>query len=70
LLGYRFLTGANGLAGKQCLLRGSAPMTAHAAMDTATEEQCFLCGPCLDVISSVISEYSAVECSEVERVGR
>jgi hypothetical protein len=28
----------------------SAAITAHATMDTTTEERCFLCGPCLDVL--------------------
>jgi hypothetical protein len=35
-------------------------------MDTATEERCFLFGPCLDVICRVISEFSAVQLSEVK----
>jgi hypothetical protein len=29
----------------------SAPIAAHVTMDTATEEQCFLCGPCRGFIS-------------------
>jgi hypothetical protein len=33
----------------------SAPMAAHATTDTATEERCFLCCPCLDVLSRTIS---------------
>jgi hypothetical protein len=32
----------------------SAPRAAHATMDT-TEEMCFLCGPCLYVISRIVS---------------
>jgi hypothetical protein len=40
----------------------SAPMAAQAAMDTATEERCFLCGPFRDVLSRTIrvSEWSKV----------
>jgi hypothetical protein len=47
----------------------SAPMAAHATMDTATEELCFLCDPCIDGIRRTIGECSAVEVSEVNRVG-
>jgi hypothetical protein len=36
-------------------------MAAHATMDTATEELCFLCGLCLDVSSRTIVEYSGVK---------
>jgi hypothetical protein len=39
----------------------SAVMAAHARMDRATEERCFLCGPCLDIISRTINVYSGVE---------
>jgi hypothetical protein len=38
-----------------------APMAAHATMDTATEERCFLCGPCLDIIGRTFSDFSSVE---------
>jgi hypothetical protein len=48
----------------------SVPMAAHETMDTATEGWCFLCGPCLDVISRTISVCSAVEYNGGERVGR
>jgi hypothetical protein len=34
----------------------SPAMTVHATVDTATEERCFLCSSCLDVISRTISE--------------
>jgi hypothetical protein len=37
----------------------SALIAAHETIDTATEERCFQCGPCLDVISRTISECSA-----------
>jgi hypothetical protein len=47
----------------------SAPMAAFVTMDTVTEEQCILCGTCLEVISRTISECGAVEVSEVERDG-
>jgi hypothetical protein len=47
----------------------SAPMGANATMDTATDERCFVCGPCLDVITSSISEcnaeFTSVQMSEV-----
>jgi hypothetical protein len=45
-----------------------AQIAEHATMDTPTEERCFLCGPCLDVISSTIieSQCSSVEWSEVK----
>jgi hypothetical protein len=33
----------------------SAPMAAQASVNTATEDRCFLCGPCLDVTSRTIS---------------
>jgi hypothetical protein len=48
----------------------SAPMAARATMDAATEERCFLCGPCLEVISRTSSERqcSAAQGSE-ELVG-
>jgi hypothetical protein len=36
----------------------SAPIAAHATMDTVTEERCVLCGPCQDVISRTVSECS------------
>jgi hypothetical protein len=39
----------------------SASMAAHATMDTAKEERCFLCGPCLDVIGRAFSEFSSVQ---------
>jgi hypothetical protein len=42
-----------------------SPMDAHARMNTATEERCFLCGPRLDVISSIIIGASAIQLSEV-----
>jgi hypothetical protein len=38
-------------------------MAAHATMNTETEERCFMCGPCLDVISRIISENKFVKCS-------
>jgi hypothetical protein len=41
-------------------------MAAHTTMDRATEERCFLCGTCLDVISRTISGASAVELKTVE----
>jgi hypothetical protein len=41
-------------------------MAVLAATDTAAEVQCFLCDPCLDVISRTISECSAVQCSSVQ----
>jgi hypothetical protein len=46
----------------------SAPMAMHATMDPAAEEQCFLCGPCLNVINRIVSgvQFSSVELSEVE----
>jgi hypothetical protein len=31
-------------------------MAAHATMDTATDERCFLYGPCLDAISSAVQK--------------
>jgi hypothetical protein len=40
-----------------------APMAAHATMDTATEEQCFLCDPCLHILSRTI-RVSAVQGNE------
>jgi hypothetical protein len=46
----------------------SAPIAAQDTMDTSTEQRCFLCGPCLDVIKT-ISECRTVELSELERVG-
>jgi hypothetical protein len=42
-----------------------APMAVNVTMDTATEERCFLCGPCLDAISRTISELSGVQWREV-----
>jgi hypothetical protein len=42
-----------------------ALMTAHETMETATKERCFLCDPCLYVISRTISE-SAVQCRKVK----
>jgi predicted membrane protein len=44
----------------------SEPMAAHSTMDTATEERCFLGGPCLYVISRAIrvSLCSAVQGNE------
>jgi hypothetical protein len=39
-------------------------MAAHATMDAATEEQCFLYGPCLAVMSRTISGASSIERSE------
>jgi hypothetical protein len=47
----------------------SAPMAAHETMDTATEELCFVCGPCLDVINWTVSRAACVLLSEVKRVG-
>jgi hypothetical protein len=54
----------------------SVPMAAHATMEhvmpplsnnrTATDERCFLRGPCRDVISRTVSEESV---SGVESVG-
>jgi hypothetical protein len=48
----------------------SVPMAAHATMDTATEERCFLWGPCLHVKSRKISGASSVKledcCSSVD----
>jgi hypothetical protein len=44
----------------------SAPMAAHETMDAATEERCFLCCLCPDVISRTINECSAVEYSGVK----
>jgi hypothetical protein len=41
----------------------SAPMAAHATINTATGERCFLCGPCIHVISRQILVYSTVVCS-------
>jgi hypothetical protein len=41
-------------------------MAAYATISTATEERCFLCSRCLDVISRTISECSAVQLSEVQ----
>jgi hypothetical protein len=38
----------------------SAPIAVQATMDAATETA-FLCGPCQDIISRIISECSAVE---------
>jgi hypothetical protein len=57
----------------------SVPMAAHATMEyimpplsnnrNATEEQCFLCGPCQDVISRRVSEELLTQSvSEVESV--
>jgi hypothetical protein len=46
----------------------SIPMAAHSKIDTATEERCFLCGPCLDVLNRSVSGESSVETSE--SVGR
>jgi hypothetical protein len=43
-----------GLAGKGC-----------RAVYT-TEERCFLCGPCLDVVSRTIGRFSAVKLSAVQ----
>jgi hypothetical protein len=31
-------------------------MSARQQLETATKEQCFLCGPCRDVISRTVSE--------------
>jgi hypothetical protein len=45
----------------------SAPMAADATVDTTAEERCFLCGPCLDIISRTISGVSSAEFSTVER---
>jgi hypothetical protein len=44
----------------------SGPISAHATMDTVTEELCFLYGPCLDVISRTIRGVSSVELGTVE----
>jgi hypothetical protein len=47
------------------LADGCAP-----TMNTATEVRCFLCGPCIDVISRIISECSADEYSGVQSVSQ
>jgi hypothetical protein len=36
-------------------------MFAWKQLETATEEQCFLCGPCRDVINRTVSESELVE---------
>jgi hypothetical protein len=40
-------------------------MAAHATVYAATEKRCFLCRPCLNIISRAISEIS-VDSSEVK----
>jgi hypothetical protein len=42
----------------------SSPMAAHATVDTATDERCFLCGLCQDVICRAVG-VSVVEWSEL-----
>jgi hypothetical protein len=42
------------------------PMAEHATIGTATEEQCFLCGRCLNVVSRTISGANAVQGREVK----
>jgi hypothetical protein len=42
----------------------SSPMAVHARMDTATEEPCFLYGPCRDVVCRAVRA-SVVEWSEL-----
>jgi hypothetical protein len=44
----------------------SASIAGRATMDTATEERCFLGGPCLNVISSAIIVASSEELSTVQ----
>jgi hypothetical protein len=36
-------------------------------LETATEERCFLCGPCRDVISRTISDSQLVESRQMEQ---
>jgi hypothetical protein len=46
----------------------SPPMAVHATMDAATEELCFLCGPCLDITSRTINKCSAVQLVQLSEV--
>jgi hypothetical protein len=47
----------------------SSPIAAHATMNIEIDEWCFMCGPCVDIMSRTISE-SAVQCSgEKWRIG-
>jgi hypothetical protein len=58
----QILTCVSGLAVFSAL---SALIAAHARMDTATEERCFLYDPCLYILSETISVCSGVQWSEV-----
>jgi hypothetical protein len=59
--GKQILNTRQWTGGKAMLSARSTTMAAHATMDTATEELCFLCCLCLDVSSRIIVEYSVVK---------
>jgi hypothetical protein len=43
-------------------------MFTRQQLETATEERCFLCGPCRYVVSRTVGESQLLECQSVSAV--